>query len=158
MRRCFLAYSCACISITGNMTITSTSAASSFTSLSSTSVSACDLMYLDGCHPNTHLILGSLWDPLIPDPAFDRQFPSYWIDRLQMALLPKSGMKVRRTRKCNVIMKYRRGQPNWEYMMWKFQEFSATQILREINFGYFEAPKNCHFDHFDSSEFLIFGY
>ena len=23
--------------------------------------------------------------------------------------------------------------------MWKFQDFSATQILREINFGHFEA-------------------
>ena len=29
----------------------------------------------------------------------------------------------------------------WEYTMWKFQDFSATQILREINFGHFEAPK-----------------
>ena len=25
--------------------------------------------------------------------------------------------------------------------MWKFQDISATQILREINFGQFEAPK-----------------
>ena len=25
--------------------------------------------------------------------------------------------------------------------MWKFQDFSATQILREINYGHFEAPK-----------------
>ena len=25
--------------------------------------------------------------------------------------------------------------------MWKFQDFSATQILREINVGHFEAPK-----------------
>ena len=25
--------------------------------------------------------------------------------------------------------------------MWKCQDFSATQILREINFGLFEAPK-----------------
>ena len=36
---------------------------------------------------------------------------------------------------------YRPGQPNWEYTMWKFQDFSATQILREINFGHFEGPK-----------------
>ena len=36
---------------------------------------------------------------------------------------------------------YRPGQPNWENTMWKFQDFSATQILREINFGHFEAPK-----------------
>ena len=25
--------------------------------------------------------------------------------------------------------------------MWKFQNFSATQILREINLGHFEEPK-----------------
>ena len=25
--------------------------------------------------------------------------------------------------------------------MWKFRDFSATQTLREITFGYFEAPK-----------------
>ena len=36
---------------------------------------------------------------------------------------------------------YRPGQPNWEYTMWKFQDFSVTQILREINFGHFEALK-----------------
>ena len=28
---------------------------------------------------------------------------------------------------------YRPRQPNWEYTMWKIQDFSATQILREIN-------------------------
>ena len=37
---------------------------------------------------------------------------------------------------------YRPGQANWEYTMWKFQESSATQILREINFSHFEATKN----------------
>ena len=36
---------------------------------------------------------------------------------------------------------YRPGQPNWEYTMRKFQDFSATQILREINVGHFEAQK-----------------
>ena len=25
--------------------------------------------------------------------------------------------------------------------MWKFQDFSCTQILREINFGYFDVQK-----------------
>ena len=30
---------------------------------------------------------------------------------------------------------YRPKQPNWEYTMWRFRDFSATQILREINFG-----------------------
>ena len=28
-----------------------------------------------------------------------------------------------------------------EYTMWTFQDFSATQILREITFGHFEDPK-----------------
>ena len=26
---------------------------------------------------------------------------------------------------------------NWEFTMWKFQDFSATQILRGINFDHF---------------------
>ena len=26
--------------------------------------------------------------------------------------------------------------------MWKFEDFSPTQILREINFGDFKLPKN----------------
>ena len=30
---------------------------------------------------------------------------------------------------------YRPGQPNWEYTMWKFQDFSAYQILHEIDIG-----------------------
>ena len=38
-----------------------------------------------------------------------------------------------------ISRKYRSGQPNWEYTMWKVHDYSATQILREINFGYFEA-------------------
>ena len=36
---------------------------------------------------------------------------------------------------------YRPGQPNWEYMMWRFQDISATQIFREINCGHIKAPK-----------------
>ena len=40
-----------------------------------------------------------------------------------------------------VIARYRPGQANWEYIIWKFQDYSNTQILREINFGHFEAPK-----------------
>ena len=32
-------------------------------------------------------------------------------------------------------------QPNWEYKMWKFQDFPSTQISREVNFGHFKAPK-----------------
>ena len=40
-----------------------------------------------------------------------------------------------------MVQIYRPGQPNWELIKWKFQDFSATQILREINFGHFEAQK-----------------
>ena len=36
---------------------------------------------------------------------------------------------------------YRPRQPNWKYTMWKFQDFSDTQIIREINFGHFKGPK-----------------
>ena len=36
---------------------------------------------------------------------------------------------------------YRPGQPNWEYTLWKLQDFFVTQIFRENNFGHFEAPK-----------------
>ena len=36
---------------------------------------------------------------------------------------------------------YRPGQPDWKYTMWKFQDNSAIQILREIKFGHFEPPK-----------------
>ena len=35
---------------------------------------------------------------------------------------------------------YRPGQPNWEFTMWKFQDFSEADILREISFGHLEAP------------------
>ena len=38
------------------------------------------------------------------------------------------------------LVVYRPGQPNWEYTMWKFQDFSVIQILREIKFGHFETP------------------
>ena len=36
---------------------------------------------------------------------------------------------------------YRPVQPNWKHTMWKFQDFSAFQMLREINFGHFQALK-----------------
>ena len=38
-----------------------------------------------------------------------------------------------------IFIKYRHGQPNWEYTVWKFQDFSATQISREINFVIFRT-------------------
>ena len=30
---------------------------------------------------------------------------------------------------------------NYKCTMWKFQDFSAAQILREINFGHLRTPK-----------------
>ncbi len=30
----------------------------------------------------SYLIFGGVCDPLIPDPAYDRQFPTYWMERL----------------------------------------------------------------------------
>ena len=40
---------------------------------------------------------------------------------------------------------------------WNFSKFSATLILREINFGWCQRVKNCHFIHFGGFEFWIFG-
>ena len=36
---------------------------------------------------------------------------------------------------------YRPGQPNWDYTIRKLQDISSTQVLHEINFEHFEAPK-----------------
>ena len=36
---------------------------------------------------------------------------------------------------------YRPGQPDWEYTMWKFQDYYVTQILRKVTFSHFEPPK-----------------
>ena len=52
----------------------------------------------------------------------------------------------------------RPGQPNWEYTMWKFQGFSSTHILHEINFGHSEAPKTAILTMLISSEFCVFGH
>ena len=40
-----------------------------------------------------------------------------------------------------MLLLYRPGQPNWENTLWKFQDISATQNLRDINCCHFEAPK-----------------
>ena len=52
---------------------------------------------------------------------------------------------------------YRPGQPNWEFWqdipMWKFSNFPAIQILREIKFGWLQKVKNCHFGNFEGFEF-----
>ena len=41
--------------------------------------------------------------------------------------------------------------------MWKFQDFSVIQILREINFGESRSSKNAVFAIFRGSEFSYFG-
>lgn len=50
--------------------------------------------FLNTCYPvEKYLILASLWDPLLPDPAFDRHFPSYWMDRVQTSLIASKNGK-----------------------------------------------------------------
>ena len=46
-----------------------------------------------GCCPSpVYLILGSSWDPFVPDPAFDRHFPSYWMDKCKTSsMIAKCG-------------------------------------------------------------------
>ena len=48
---------------------------------------------------------------------------------------------------------YRSGQPNWEYTMWKFQDFSATQNLLEINFGDSRSAKSAILTHLEALMF-----
>ena len=55
------------------------------------------------------------------------------------------------------LVVYRPGQPNWKYTMWKFQDFSSTHILCEINFSLFETLKTVIFDHLSSSKFEFLG-
>ena len=50
--------------------------------------------FIGCCTSPVYLILGSIWDPLLPDPAFDRHFPSYWMDRLKTSMIAKSGKKT----------------------------------------------------------------
>ena len=39
-----------------------------------------------------YLIFGSSWDPCVPDPAFDRHFPSYWMDKCKTSsMISKCG-------------------------------------------------------------------
>ena len=38
-------------------------------------------------------------------------------------------------------IRYRPGQPNWEYAMWKFQDFSATQFSVKTISGIVEVQK-----------------
>ena len=41
--------------------------------------------------------------------------------------------------------------------MWKFQDFSTTQNLREINFGHFETPKTAILSIWAALNFEFFG-
>ena len=41
--------------------------------------------------------------------------------------------------------------------MWKFQDFSTTQNLREINFGHFETPKTAILSIWVALNFEFFG-
>ena len=41
--------------------------------------------------------------------------------------------------------------------MWKFRDFFATQILREINLGHFEAPKTAGLTILASLNFEFLG-
>ena len=41
--------------------------------------------------------------------------------------------------------------------MWKFQDFSAPRILREINFGHFEATKSAIFNVQAALNFELMG-
>jgi len=41
--------------------------------------------------------------------------------------------------------------------VWKFSNFPATPVFREINFGWFQKAKNCHFNNFGGFVILIFG-
>ena len=50
--------------------------------------------FIGCCTSPVYLILGSIWDPLLPDPAFDRHFPSYWMDRLKTSMIAKSGKDI----------------------------------------------------------------
>ena len=44
-----------------------------------------------------------------------------------------------------------------EYTMWKFQDFSTTQILCEINFGHIEALKTAILTTFSALDFDFWG-
>ena len=53
---------------------------------------------------------------------------------------------------------YRAGQLNWEYTMWKFQDFLCLSGFTWNQWWSFWTPKNCYFDQLSSSEFSAFGY
>ena len=60
--------------------------------LSQNTKSQSDDDFLGCCPSPVYLILGSSWDPLVPDPAFDRHFPSYWMDKCKTSsMIAKCG-------------------------------------------------------------------
>ena len=48
---------------------------------------------------------------------------------------------------------YRIAFQTYLYTVWKFYNFTITQILRELNFGWFEKVKNCHSNHLEALNF-----
>jgi len=54
---------------------------------------------------------------------------------------------------CRHQNEYIYAQPNWEFWLWKFGNFYANLILREINFGWIQMVENCRFNNFEA---LIF--
>ena len=74
---------------------------------------------------------------LVKENAFSKNLcPFLWLRKLKFYYFPLSNCYV-----LGIIVKF---LDNWEYTMWKFQDFSATHILREINCGQFEAPKTAN--------------
>ena len=68
--------------------------ASAATGASQVSIATNNDDFIGCCASPVYLILGSIWDPLVPDPAFDRHFPSYWMDRLKTSMIAKSGKNL----------------------------------------------------------------
>ena len=61
-------------------------------------------------------------------------------------------------KKNHVYISLRKNWLNSKYItVWWFSNFSATLILRDINFGWFQEVKNCHWYHFCSSDVEFLG-
>ena len=54
------------------------------------------------------------------------------------------------------VEKYRPGQPNWKYTVWKFQDFPPHRFYVKSIFVILK-PQICHFDHLCSSGFWFLG-
>ena len=54
------------------------------------------------------------------------------------------------------VEKYRPGQPNWKYTVWKFQDFPPHRFYVKSIFVIL-MPQKCHFDNLSSSDFEFVG-